>query len=221
MKPQFSEFSYGYSITEELVKLLPSPLIAAPIFPSLYEECQEGGGYDVKLPFYGMPLFLQFKVSHIMKRPSAKESDILGIPYYRMPLMSTRHSEQHNLLLDLETKYKSVFYIAPEFHSTSELNAFYLNREVIENSAAFSPLDIGPLDEDDHYVAFKAGDPFAYLCSENPKKIEKNKLSAEIGEGLQSDWFEERLIDDDFLRILSEDLLGLLTNADQRLRERE
>jgi len=48
MKPQISEFSYGYALTDELIHWHGTNLTAAPIFPSLYQEGQVGGvGGDV------------------------------------------------------------------------------------------------------------------------------------------------------------------------------
>ena len=59
MKPLFSEFSYGYAVTEDIVRS-NNPLKAAPIFPSLRNEGTQGG-FDVKLDLPGSPLFLQFQ----------------------------------------------------------------------------------------------------------------------------------------------------------------
>ena len=57
MKPNISEFSYGYALTSELVRLFGIKGVGAPVFPSLKEEGSVG--YDVQVP--GLPLFLQFK----------------------------------------------------------------------------------------------------------------------------------------------------------------
>lgn len=62
MKPDFSEFSYGYAVTEELASSLKARLVGSPIFPSLYEEGQSGGGYDVKFPTSGAALFSSIQV---------------------------------------------------------------------------------------------------------------------------------------------------------------
>ncbi|HEB70266.1 MAG TPA: hypothetical protein ENI88_11700 [Desulfobulbus sp.] len=43
MNPDFSEFSYGYAVTEELVTAMKAAVVAAPVFPSLYEEGKKGG----------------------------------------------------------------------------------------------------------------------------------------------------------------------------------
>ncbi len=68
MKPEMSEFSYGYALTDELIHWHGTSLTAAPIFPSLYQEGKSGGGYDVMLQRSGIPLFLQFKLADQMVR---------------------------------------------------------------------------------------------------------------------------------------------------------
>jgi len=40
MKPQVSEFSYGYALTGELIHWQGTNLTAVPISPSLYQEGQ-------------------------------------------------------------------------------------------------------------------------------------------------------------------------------------
>lgn len=183
MKPDISEFSYGYAVTEELVANHKSRVVAAPTFPSLYEEGKKGGGYDVKIPFKGTPVFLQFKLSDYLSRKSAKEhiSLSLKLPYYRMHLRPLRHSQQHQLLLDLEATGEAVYYIAPEFHLPKELNRHYLTRTVVKNSAAFAPSAIGSLpDPDDHYVVFEKNSTYGYRCSEEPKKLERTSLTSAL-----------------------------------------
>jgi hypothetical protein len=180
MKPDFSEFSYGYALTEELANKYRSSLAGAPIFPSLYQEGQMGGGYDVQLPIEGFPIFLQFKLSDKLERKNAKEfkKGLLNLPFYRMHIRPKKHSNQHNLLLDLERAGNTVFYIAPQFHLPEELNKHYLNRSIVANSAAFSPSAIGEmLDDDEHYVVFESGGYFGYRCSDEAIKIKKLNLS--------------------------------------------
>ncbi len=155
MKPDISEFSYGYAITENLVTNSPLTLEAAPIFPSLIEEGRQGGGYDVGLPFEGMPLFLQFKLSEYMISSRSKESGSISIPYYRMKLRPTRHSSQHPMLLNLENNGSVVYYVAPKFHTPIELNDAYLSRQVLVRSVFIKPSYIGSLDTRDHCVVFK------------------------------------------------------------------
>jgi hypothetical protein len=157
MKPDLSEFSYGYAVTEELIQGILPPITAAPFFPSLNEEGRIGG-FDVGLMPGGIPLFLQFKVSDFMVRNSAREvrSGMLRTPFYRMHLRRADKSDQHHLLLDLEAAGNEVYYVAPAFHSPTELNENYMDRRVVEKSIFVPPSFIGPLpDDDEHHVAFR------------------------------------------------------------------
>jgi hypothetical protein len=91
MKPDISEFSYGYALTDELIHWHGTGITAVPIFPSLYDERQPGGGYDVKLDRGGIPLFLQFKLSDCMVRGTAQEvrSGSFSCPFYRIARTNT------------------------------------------------------------------------------------------------------------------------------------
>lgn len=170
MKPEMSEFSYGFAFTNELITSLGGHVIAAPEFPSLQKEGKPGGGYDVKIPF-GSPLFLQFKLSHYLERTNCKEYGLMGGAYYRWHLHALRHSVQHDLLLELESRGNEIYYVAPAFHQTAELNAHYLSKQIVERSVRFRPSDIGVLpDDDEHYVVFNSR-PLAYRCSDDPPLI--------------------------------------------------
>ena len=191
MKPDISEFSYGYALTEDLIRTMPASLRAAPVFPSLIEEGRSGVGYDLRLDF-GIPIFIQFKLSDYMVGHAVKEKQRYHLfvpPFYRMHLRPLKHSEQHDLLLDLERSGQLVFYAAPAFHTVHELNQYYLREEVAQHSVFFRPLDIGPLpDEENHHVAFKIsyfGPPLhgvAYRLSE-PKSVSifsNQKIATEL-----------------------------------------
>jgi hypothetical protein len=175
MKPDISEFSYGYALVEQIAQNNAFQITAAPVFPSLIQEGQQGGGYDAALQFGGVPLFLQFKLSDHLERANAKEANNMGLPYYRMHLRSARHSYQHEMLLDLENRGELVFYVAPMFHLPEELNDAYLNRQVIQRSMFIKPSTIGVLpDAEEHYVVFNDAQDLL-VCSE-PKKVEKGSF---------------------------------------------
>lgn len=218
MHSDFSEFSYGYAVTEELVTKNKAKIIAAPRFPSLYEEGKKGG-YDVKIPLAGKPAFLQFKLSDCLERRNAKEfrNGVLNVPYYRMHLRPARHSDQHQLLLDLENSGESVFYIAPEFHLPAELNQHYLSKSVVAQSAAFAPSDIGPLpDDDDHYLVFERGQAHGFFCSEKPKKIQKTILEGGLPLALKTRDVQSRNLGEEGLKAISEELLGILESRESK-----
>src|SRR5690606_33762760 len=139
----FSEFSYGFALTHELVISAGGLLAGAPELPSLPAEGGSGGGYDVNLPIRGFPLFLQFKVSEYMVRASAAEWKRFGRPYFRFQLHPLRHSQQHHLLLALEADGNFAYYAAPVFYRAQDLNEAFRRRAVVHNTVFVRPSDIG------------------------------------------------------------------------------
>lgn len=158
MKAEFSEFTYGFSLVNELAKTLSCT--AVPIFPSLIQEGKEGGGYDAKLlSKIGTILNLQFKLSDCMIAPNAREYRVRGhnltLPYYRFGITSERISEQHSLLLELEDIQPLTFYVAPKFHLNDEINAHWSSHSVSQESVYVKPSSIGDLsDPYSHSVCF-------------------------------------------------------------------
>ncbi len=157
VSPEFSEFSYGFALTRELIAVWENDLLAAPIFPSLIEEGRAGGGYDVNLKFPGFPLFLQFKRADCMVRRSAIESSPphnFTPPFFRMYITERWRSAQHEMLVALDDGGNQVFYAAPVFHTLEELNRYYLAAQVSQRSFYIAPSRIGRLDNDWHHVTF-------------------------------------------------------------------
>jgi len=196
MEPNISEYTYGYVITDELIHNRHAGIIFAPTFLSSHREGLRGGGYDVRLDrVSGIPLFLQFKLSHYLRRHSAREikNGTFDSPYYRMYLRTSRHSNQHMMLLDLESQ-GTVFYTAPAFHRPDELNDAYLNHEVVKKSIWLSPSSIGRFSDNKiHYVAFQLLGK-TRICSKEPEILNKQvgfdqfikNISSKIKESGQS-----------------------------------
>lgn len=181
MDPNISEFSYGFALTNELIGRPGAKVTAAPVFPSLYDEGQPGGGWDVRLDLPALPLFLQFKLSHCMKRGTAMEAKKgkLTPPFYRFYLRPPRFSNQHQLLLDLETSGQEVYYSAPAFHLPHELNDSFLSGTVRDRSLWIKPSEIGPLTDDrKHHIAFSLPTPW-FFCSE-PRAIEGKRSFTDV-----------------------------------------
>jgi hypothetical protein len=212
MEPTFSEFSYGFAVTQESASGKFGTLTAAPVIPSLYREGQAGGGWDVNIPLRGAPLFLQFKLSHYLRRSNALERAKFGGPYYRMYIRPLRYSDQHVLLTDLENSGKIVYYVAPRFHTVEELNDAYTTGNVLRESAFFRPSAIGNLpDIDSHYVVFsKSGLTWA-IFSDEPKEKGPLYSGIDIAE-IESSRFKEQTseIDDAFFNRLANGLVEIL-----------
>ena len=175
MKLGYSEFSFGYAFTENLIRSLTNAPTGAPTFPNLVQEAQLG--YDVRIDRPGLPLFFQYKLPELMTRNTATEIinyKIAGLaaPFFRMPLMRRDLSTQHERLIELETKFPgAVFYASPSLQDLDRFNLAYKNALVHERSAFFSPVEIGLLpDAKDHSVAYKDDAAIAYFCSE-PREI--------------------------------------------------
>jgi hypothetical protein len=185
----FSEFTYGYCVTEDLIVGKGTELTAAPVFPSLIEEGQTGKGYDVQLDRPGTPLFLQFKLVHQMVRDNASEAQRghFTTPFYRIHLRSRALSDQHASLLALEQAGNDVFYVAPGFYTKADLNAAYAKRRVWDRSFRIRPSAIGPLPDDKHHhVTFKTATSNWRFYSEDPSREGTGLNTKEIAASLRS-----------------------------------
>lgn len=217
MRPDFSEFSYGYALTESIIRQAGGTT-TAPIFPSLYEEGQTGGGYDVKIQM-GTPLFLQFKLSHFFSNGRAKQYSHFNHPYYRFNIMPDKISKQHQMLIDWEKSGEEVFYISPEFHKNDQFNSFYANGTIIENSAAFSPIDIGEInDQENHVVCYRRKDNHGFFFSE-PTKIKKYRLEDRF-ENIRSKK-KGRKIDKNYFEELNHELLNLIEKTEEKIKRKK
>ncbi len=167
MRPDFSEFSYGFALTEALVD--GRQHLVRPTFPTQREERR--AGYDVRLDYPGYPLLLQFKLCHGMRRRSAREHKDyrlpLDLPFLRMPLMPARLSPQHAVLLAQERRGHAVFYAAPRFYRDHDFATHYRNRAIPSHSAFIRPNTIGTLPSHlDHHVAFDCNASHGWVLSE-------------------------------------------------------
>lgn len=175
MKLGYSEFSFGYAFTENLIRGSAERPTGAPRFPNLIEEGRLG--FDVKISLPACPLFFQYKLPDLMTRNSAMEVSQFALrglfaPFFRMPLMQPNISDQHELLIEWEEKFpNSVFYATPEMQGRGPFNTAYNAAQVHLQSALFSPMEIGTLPDDfPHSVSYRAGFDFGWFCSE-PKKV--------------------------------------------------
>lgn len=231
MKVGYTEFSYGYAFTENLIRSSASAPTGAPVFPNLVQEAQLG--YDVKITLPGQPLFFQFKLPEHMRRGTAFELTKyhcpgIAVPFFRVALMRRDLSNQHKCLLALEKKHPhAVFYVAPFIESTNQFNRSYNNAKVHENSVYLSPRSIGKLPDDlAHTIAYQSGLKTAYFCSD-PKPIKA--LIFEDVQKLTIARLDSKVSISETARQVREDVLSFATPAmrdavgavDQRARARQ
>lgn len=168
MISEFTEFSYGFAVTHELILQNSGNVVAAPEFPSLIREGQAGGGYDVRLNF-GTFVFLQFKLSEFMYGRRARYRTLIGLPYYKFWITPRWQSQQHRMLVDLGNAGQQVYYAAPIFHLQTDFNTEFQGNTVVNRSAFINPAEIGYLaDDDEHCIVFNNTE--AYFCSQ-PQKV--------------------------------------------------
>lgn len=217
MKAEFSEFSFGFAFTYELISALPG-ISAAPLFPSLRAEAKLG--YDVKLDFPGLPLFFQFKLSDCLVRNNALYWCNYGAPYFRIQITSLKISEQHNILKDLKRQRNDydVFYAAPLFYTMDDFNRLYLEN-CVSTESIWLPLESVPYlqDQEDHCITFTTNHDPAWHTDE--QNLEGEKLEGDFAaesylstirtrfeqdrlRRMNREYFEE--LKSDLLRVLAE-----------------
>lgn len=177
IQSQFSEFSYGYAITEHYVRLLWPRATYAPRFPTLRRE--RIVGYDVRISGFG---YLQFKRADGHDGPGIRERPrrfgfARGSTIYRMRLSATGPHSQHDKLLRLEAlvhNRASVLYACPSFARMNQFNKAYRQQRVPNRSMFVRPSAIGRLTDEPHHVSFNRDSVsrgFAW-CFSDPVRFE-------------------------------------------------
>ncbi len=168
---EFSEFTFGFALTENFGRL--GSVKAVPIFPSLIDEGKKGGGFDVAMHTGGeLPLLLQFKVPQVVNRRSALMPSGFPRPYYRAHLRCRPNDDgysQHSVLLEHERNGHDVYYATPRFHQLSQLDALFMDGQVVAQSAFFRPGDVGDVSDEPHHVAYCAETDDGWLRSDPVK----------------------------------------------------
>lgn len=210
----FSEFSYGFAYTHEVVDTCWAAVAGAPVFPSLYDEGQ-AGGFDLSIGLLGWTYFAQFKRADFLSRSNASWWHDHGGSYYRFPITRRRHSRQHALLLELE--HQSVFhiveYVAPRFHTAAALSNNFTNQNIVDRSLRIFPRRIGTVDDDQqHYVTYTAaGNP---VVRSEPFSIEPPyNAGALIDWSPRTDGAEPVPLDAETFDGISEKLLAIAQEA--------
>lgn len=183
MRAEFSEFTYGFSVVQELTTALGCT--AVPVFPSLIKEGQAGGGYDVQMDLGAVPFYIQFKLSEHLKTNNAKEAKTAGspldAPYRRFPITSSTTSKQHEMLVALNARHDNVFYCAPDYVTNAALNTLWQAGASADRSVYVKPADIGPItDGEKHTVCFDRRSLQSDTCYffSSPQKLETYPLEA-------------------------------------------
>jgi hypothetical protein len=156
MKPEFSEFSYGFALTYEIANALQPEIVATPLFPSPTTETREGP----RLSFVkeGWPLFVQFKLAHCLKTSRATQWDSYSAPFFRIGIQARTRSNQYSMLRTLSATEPEIYYAVPAFYRQIEFNQAFVSNQIL-NESKFVPLRELPDLEDDseHFITFGRG----------------------------------------------------------------
>ena len=153
MRPEFSEFSYGFAFTDAFVRRR-GRLTTAPVFPSLRDERSKG--WDVRLNLPGVSFFLQFKLSGRLIRRYATYWRTHNGPYFRVDITPRSRSPQHNHLKDLnDLGENNVYYVAPLFYRMRQFNDAYVSNSIYQRSLLV-PVSRLPrlVDDEAHHLTF-------------------------------------------------------------------
>lgn len=213
MRAGFSEFSFAYTLTKELIeyKWRANQVVPPPFFPTMREEGHLG--YDVRLGPPGDFIFLQFKLCDGMVRQTAKELAVeqLGfqLPFLRMKLMPRAISPQHERLVRLAETGERVFYAAPGFYEYEDFADHFQTGRILENSVFIDPSDIGLLPgSEQHFVSFDIGATYGWVLSD-PFKLERILGRSELVENIETSEINERPSDERTRLALSRMLAAL------------
>lgn len=198
MKVGYTEFSFAYAFTENLIRSRAFAPTGAPVFPNLVQEAQLG--FDVRIDLPAAPVFFQYKLPELMTRNSAFEivggqCPHLTTDFFRIALMRRDLSDQHKHLIEWEGRYPGlVFYATPCLPTCAAFNHAYVSCGVAQNAMLFSPAEIGPLPDDKvHTIAYRPGLSVGYFCSE-PKPVSAQNIDGLAGRIAES--FREKRFQD-------------------------
>ncbi len=170
MDPEFSEFSYGYSIIKELEDLAAAAFpagVGRPIMPSLREEKKVGWDAAITTVFFVM--FLQFKRGEFVSRRNAGSPTWPAVrgPHYRFKFDTA--GDQFKALSSLATALHGqpaqVSYIAPRFHRSARFSELHRAKNVLASSYGCLPTEV-PTSTGPHYRVVSEDGTTNLFCSD-------------------------------------------------------
>jgi hypothetical protein len=186
-----SEFTFGYAFLYEQTQNNWENLVAAPVLPNLQQEHDEG--WDAHLPLNGIDFYYQFKLSDYLYRHNANyiKDGTYGGPYYRLALHKKETNRQHQRLRRLSETNPHTYYVAPEFNSTENFNAAFLEKQITHRSRMIPVIECDDINDGvQHHITFRQGDPSWIQHSE--RKVHEASLTGEdlpkLYRGTENEW---------------------------------
>ena len=134
MKAGFYEFEFTVAFIHDYLKKNEAKGQQAIVgMPTPMEEAHVG--YDAKIATNGHVRFFQFKRPHYLQAGNGLQGEYYpDQPYYRINITPNEQSEQHNLIVNLAQSGAEVYYIAPKFHDSRQLDAHRSADQIMEQS---------------------------------------------------------------------------------------
>jgi hypothetical protein len=186
MPKEFSEFTYGFAVSFELMSRYNSAIASGRIpqlnkvlfadIPNLREE--RWLGYDVLFPFpEAAPICFQYKVSELLsarrrKSVLTKKLSVLAgqlvDPAYTFEIRRDQNEQLHQLANNILVK---AFYCVPKFSRVGELQRHVQTQTLLRNSFLLPPpvVNAGPRKQK-HDIYFDLNN-HRYVCSD-PQKLD-------------------------------------------------
>lgn len=180
MSDRFSEREFEFCFNTEFLRKHNSAILGIPRIPS--QRLENILGYDVHYRLqsggYTRSLFLQHKVSTCACNRRGKNFNVWNCyqgPYYRFHIEKITKTQQHNILVELAANGEDVYYCAPLFTGFANLQAHYMQNQVLDFSRFFPPGSMGNIiDSESHSVSYNPTGTIGYFHS-NAKKLPETK----------------------------------------------
>jgi hypothetical protein len=209
MKPEFSEFSFGFALTYEIANALQPEITVLPLFPSPVADLEEGPG-----PTFverGWPLFLQFKLAHCLKTSRATQWEDYRTPFFRISIPERTRSNQYSLLRTLSSTEPEIYFAAPAFYRQIEFNQAFMSNQIL-NESRFIPLRELPelADDDEHHITYGRSSGGFRWHSQGDSFSSVPISGARWLEGIKAAAMEPRELGSAYFTGLRQHLVGLL-----------
>ena len=205
MKAGFYEFEFTVAFIHDFLKKNEERGSQAMVgMPTPYEESHVG--YDAKLGTNGYVRFFQFKRPDYLGAGRGTQGQYYpNQPYYRINITPDESSHQHNLLVNLAKRGHEVYYVAPIFHDTRELDLHRSAEQIMAQSIWVPAGDLHRQQRGDRsYITYLPDG----TCTLHPggKQIRRSEPRYEFPEGTAV----TRRIDRDYYASLQRDLEGII-----------
>ena len=220
MKAGFYEFEFTVAFIHDYLKKNEARGKHAVVgMPTPMEESHVG--YDAKIETNGHVRFFQFKRPDYLQAAHGLQGKYYpDEPYYRINITPHDRSEQHNLIVQLAQRGLKVYYVAPIFHDSRQLD-LHRNTDDVTDKSIWVPTNDLPIQKprDRNYITYLPDESYRVLPGQTQPR--RSQPRYEYPEGAAETRRIDRAYYADLLRNL-EDAVGEVTGRQpdyERLRE--